>query len=377
MMEHRIYLDYSANTPVDADVLACFCKTERRCIGNVNAKHSAGRESKDVLTDSLNRMAAALGAQPSKVILTSGASEANNTAMKGILRASRHVRRHVITSALEHASVSGCLTAMQEQGADIDVVSVGRDGRVDVEELAGLLRRDTVLVTLPMVDSELGVIQPVQEVAALLKDYPNCCLHVDATQAVGKIPVTFANADTMSLAAHKFYGLNGSGLLLKREKLAMEPLIHGGASASLYRSGTPPVGLTAALALALEKATAAQPERLAYVRMLNDQLRTALMAYSRVQINSPDHAVPHILNLSVQGVRGSAFAQALDARDVCVSVKSACSVEGTPSRAVFAVSRDKQRAMNSFRISLSHLTTQEELTRFLTQFDACYKELIR
>lgn len=230
MMEHRIYLDYSANTPVDADVLACFCETERRCIGNANAKHSAGRESKDVLTDSLNRMAAALGAQPSEVILTSGASEANNTAMKGILRASRHVGRHVITSALEHASVSGCLTAMQEQGADIDVVSVGRDGRVDVEELAGLLRRDTVLVTLPMVDSELGVIQPVQEVAALLKDYPNCCLHVDATQAVGKIPVTFANADTMSLAAHKFYGLNGSGLLLKREKLAMEPLIHGGAS---------------------------------------------------------------------------------------------------------------------------------------------------
>ena len=377
MMEHRIYLDYSANTPVDADVLACFCKTERRCIGNVNAKHSAGRESKDVLTDSLNRMAAALGAQPSKVILTSGASEANNTAMKGILRASRHVRRHVITSALEHASVSGCLTAMQEQCADIVVVIVGRDGRVDVEERAGLLRRDTGLVTLPMVDSELGVIQPVQEVAALLKDYPNCCLHVDATQAVGKIPVTFANADTMSLAAHKFYGLNGSGLLLKREKLAMEPLIHGGASASLYRSGTPPVGLTAALALALEKATAAQPERLAYVRTLNDQLRTALMAYSRVQINSPDHAVPHILNLSIQGVRGSAFAQALDARGVCVSVKSACSVEGTPSRAVFAISRDKQRAMNFFRISLSHLTTQEELTRFLTQFDACYKELIR
>ena len=110
-MEHRIYLDYSANTPVDADVLACFCETERRCIGNANAKHSAGRESKDVLTDSLNRMAAALGAQPSEVILTSGASEANNTAMKGILRASRHVGRHVITSALEHASVSGCLTA--------------------------------------------------------------------------------------------------------------------------------------------------------------------------------------------------------------------------------------------------------------------------
>ena len=157
----------------------------------------------------------------------------------------------------------------------------------------------------------------------------------------------------------------------------MEPLIHGGASASLYRSGTPPVGLTAVLALALEKATAAQPERIAYVRTLNDQLRTALTAYFRVQINSPDHAVPHILNLSVQGVRGSAFAQALDARGVCVSVKSACSVEGTPSRAVFAVSRDKQRAMNSFRISLSHLTTQEELTRFLTQFDACYKELIR
>ena len=377
MMEHRIYLDYSANTPVDADVLACFCETERRCIGNANAKHSAGRESKDVLTDSLNRMAAALGAQPSEVILTSGASEANNTAMKGILRASRHVGRHVITSALEHASVSGCLTAMQEQGADIDVVSVGRDGRVDVEELAGLLRRDTVLVTLPMVDSELGVIQPVQEVAALLKDYPNCRLHVDATQAVGTIPVTFANADTMSLAPHKFYGLNGSGALLKREGLVIEPMIHGGASTTIYRSGTPARALTVAMEEALSRALTAFDARLDAVRALNQRLRTALSAYPKVRINSPEGAAPHILNLSVEGVRGAAAQRALDARGVCVSVKSACSVEGTPSRAVFAVSRDRKNALCSWRISLSHLTTGDEIDEFLNIFDECYREGFR
>lgn len=182
-----------------------------------------------------------LGAKETEIIQTSGASESNNTAIKGILRASRHVGRHVITTPLEHASVSGCLTAMQEQGAQIDVVSIDRQGRVNLEELAELLRRDTVLVTISAVDSELGVVQPVREIARMLEAYPHCRLHVDATQAVGKIPISFQYADTMSLAAHKFYGLNGVGLLLRRGGCG-----HGaagsmaGVSASLYRSGTPP-----------------------------------------------------------------------------------------------------------------------------------------
>ncbi len=322
-------------------------------------------------------MAQMLGAKETEIIQTSGASESNNTAIKGILRASRHVGWHVITTPLEHASVSGCLTAMQEQGAQIDVVSIDRQGRVNLDELAELLRRDTVLVTISAVDSELGVAQPVREIARMLEAYPHCRLHVDATQAVGKIPISFQDADTMSLAAHKFYGLNGVGLLLRREDVGMEPLIHGGVSASLYRSGTPPVGLAAAAETALEIALNEQPARYERVQKLNARLPAALAVCPKVAINSPEHAIPHILNLSVEGVRGAAMAAALDARGVCVSVKSACSAEGTPSRAVFAVSRNRQRAMNSIRISLSHLTTDEEISEFLDIFKTCYEEMTK
>ena len=372
-----IDLDYTANTPVDERVLARFCETERLCIGNANSRHAAGRQAAEILHASLQHMAQMLGAKETEIIQTSGASESNNTAIKGILRASRHVGRHVITTPLEHASVSGCLTAMQEQGAQIDVVSIDRQGRVNLEELAELLRRDTVLVTISAVDSELGVVQPVREIARMLEAYPHCRLHVDATQAVGKIPISFQYADTMSLAAHKFYGLNGVGLLLRREDVGMEPLIHGGVSASLYRSGTPPVGLAAATEMALEIALNEQPARYERVQKLNARLRAALAVCPKVAINSPEHAIPHILNLSVEGVRGAAMAAALDARGVCVSVKSACSVEGTPSRAVFAVSRNRQRAMNSIRISLSHLTTDEEISEFLDIFKTCYEEMTK
>ena len=354
-----IDLDYTANTPVDERVLARFCETERLCIGNANSRHAAGRQAAEILHASLQHMAQMLGAKETEIIQTSGASESNNTAIKGILRASRHVGRHVITTPLEHASVSGCLTAMQEQGAQIDVVSIDRQGRVNLEELAELLRRDTVLVTISAVDSELGVVQPVREIARMLE------------------AISFQYADTMSLAAHKFYGLNGVGLLLRREDVGMEPLIHGGVSASLYRSGTPPVGLAAATETALEIALSEQAARYERVQKLNARLRAALAVYPKVAINSPEHAIPHILNLSVEGVRGAAMAAALDARGVCVSVKSACSVEGTPSRAVFAVSRNRQRAMNSIRISLSHLTTDEEISEFLDIFKTCYEEMTK
>ena len=370
-----IDLDYTANTPVDERVLARFCETERLCIGNANSRHAAGRQAAEILHASLRHMAQMLGAKETEIIQTSGASESNNTAIKGILRASRHVGRHVITTPLEHASVSGCLTAMQEQGAQIDVVSIDRQGRVNLEELAELLRRDTVLVTISAVDSELGVVQPVAEIAEMLKACPHCHFHVDATQAVGKLPVSFAGIDTMSLTAHKFYGLNGIGVLVKRRGLALEPLIHGGESTTIYRSGTPTVALACSLALALDKAMTELPERVERVRSLNARLRTELANYPKVRINSPEAAVPQILNLSVKDVKGTVFQRELDAHGVCVSVKSACSSDGLPSRAVFAVSRDRRNALSSWRISLSHRTTDEEITGFLQAFDACYRTL--
>ena len=370
-----IYLDYSANTPVDTRVLEQFCAVERRCIGNANSHHQAGSAAKAEIDAATIKIASLLGVQPAEIIYTSGASEANNFALKGLARLSRYAGRHIISTPLEHSSVSGTLTALQEQGYEIDLLDVKQDGTVDLEHLKDLLRPDTICVAVTLVDSELGVVQPVQEIAAILKAYPHCHLHVDATQAVGKIPVSFEGVDTMSLTAHKFYGLNGIGLLIKRRNLALEPLIHGGESTTIYRSGTPTVALASSLACALDLAVIDLPGRVDHVAKLNAELRAALSTYPLVRINSPEHAIPHVLNLSVRNVKGTVFQRELDAKGVCVSVKSACSSDGLPSRAVFAVSRDRRNALSSWRISLSHLTTEDEIKAFLQAFDVCYREL--
>lgn len=370
-----IYLDYSANTPADPRVLDRFCTVERNCIGNANSHHQAGAAAKAEIDASTMKIASLLGVQPAEVIYTSGASESNNFALKGLARLSRHVGKHIISTPLEHSSVSGTLTALQEQGCEIDLVDIQRDGTIDLEHLKDLLRPDTIAVAVTLVDSELGVVQPVDKIAEILKDYPNCHLHVDATQAVGKIPVSFEGVDTMSLTAHKFYGLNGIGLLIKRRNLALEPLIHGGESTTIYRSGTPTVALASSLACALDFAVTDLPGRVGHVAKLNAELRAALSTYPLVRINSPEHAIPHVLNLSVRNVKGTVFQRELDAKGVCVSVKSACSSDGLPSRAVFAVSRDRRNALSSWRISLSHLTTEDEIKAFLQAFDVCYREL--
>lgn len=371
-----IYFDYSANTPASEEALRRFVTTERSFIGNPNSHHCAGEAAKAELNKVTESIAARLGALPEEIIYTSGASEANNLALKGIARAARHAGKHIISTPLEHSSVSGCLTALQEQGWEIDLLDIDQSGRVSLPHLAELIRKDTVLVAVCAVDSELGTVQPIREIAEIVKKHPNCSLHVDATQAVGKTALIMDGVDTLSLSAHKFYGLNGTGLLYKRRGLIIEPLIHGGVSTTLYRSGTPTLALAASIDTALADALKSQEENIKTVTRLNALLKEGLSKYPKARFNSPEGAVPHILNLSVAGVRGTDFREALSGHGVCVSVKSACSVENTPSRAVFAVSRDRKNALSSWRISLSHLTTEDEINEFLQIFDKCYKELV-
>lgn len=198
-----IYLDYSANTPVDPRVLEVYCRTEQNFIGNPNSTHCAGQAARQEMDRVTGLIAAQLGVLPEEIIYTSGATEANNLALKGMARAARHVGRHVISTPLEHSSVGATLTALQ-QGYEIDLLNIGRDGRIDLEQLEELLRKDTVLVSICGVDSELGTVQPVREIAALVHRCPNCRLHVDATQAVGKTALWLDCVDTMALPPTSF-----------------------------------------------------------------------------------------------------------------------------------------------------------------------------
>jgi len=372
-----IYLDYAANTPADPRVLDTYTQTSLRYYGNPNASHKAAREAMEQIEQATRRISDLLGAEDYEVIYTSGASEANNLAIKGAARAYRENGRHIISTCLEHSSVSGTLTWLQQSGYEIDLVDIRRDGTVDLTHLRELLRTDTVMVSVCCVDSELGVCQPIEEIAELLRDYPQCMLHVDTTQAVGKIRLKPGLADLLTFAPHKFYGLNGMGVLLRRKHIVLEPLIHGGRSIGMFRSGTPVPAWATSTAKALELCYDDLDTRFQTVLSCNEFLRAELSKYPLVHINSPQTALPYLLNLSVSGVKAEVMQNALNESDVYVSTKSACSVPNTPSRSVLAVTGDKKLARCSWRISLSHLTSKSELTRFLAVFDHCYTQLTR
>ncbi|MBH1942213.1 cysteine desulfurase [Mobilitalea sibirica] len=370
-----IYLDYAANTPVDQGVLDCFCKESLGNIANPNSRHKLGTTAKERLEEITQHMAELLQVKPNEIIYTSGASEANNLAIKGLVQAYKHNGKHIISTCLEHSSVSGALTYLQSLGYEIDLVDITEDGLVDINHLKELLRKDTVLVSICYVDSELGILQQIKDIGALLLNYPNCYFHTDATQAIGKVPVSFENIDLMTFTPHKFYGLNGCGVLIKRESVIIEPLIHGGSSTTLYRSGTPDLAMAAALCKALETALVQLEERFQYIRTRNEDLKQFFTTFSKVRINSTEYCIPHILNISIQGVKAVTFTDALEKEGICVSIKSACSVQNSPSRPVYAITKDRKNAMSSFRISLSHLTTEEEINIFKEVFTKCYHRL--
>ena len=370
-----IYLDYAANTPILKEVLDDFCAESNLYYGNPNSSHKAGIQAKERMEEITDSIATLLNVSPSEIIYTSGASESNNLAIKGIAYTYRHRGKHMISTCLEHSSVSGALTALQKQGYEIDLVDILSNGQVDMEHLKELLREDTILVSVSYVDSELGVVQPINEMAEIINQMDNCFLHVDATQAVGKIRIDMKKVDLLSFTAHKFYGINGCGILIRKENVVLEPIIHGGASTTVYRSGTPAIGLAVSIYTALKSAYDHMEERYQYVSQINEQVKSKLKEYPSLRFNSTDKSIPHVLNLSIKGIKGIEFQQALAELDVCVSVKSACSVTNTMSRPVYAVTKDKKNAMCSWRISLSHLTTQDELNAFYELFDTCYKKL--
>ncbi len=356
-----VYLDYAANTPVDEEVLESFACAARDYIGNPNSLHEPGRMAAKRMEQASEKIASLLKVKPTEIIYTSGASESNNLAIKGVARAYRQKGKHIISTALEHSAVSGALNYLVGQGYEVDLLDITQDGTVDLEHLKELLRPDTILVSIGYVDSELGVKQPIEEIAAILKEYPNCLFHTDATQAVGKIDVTVEGIDLMSFSPHKFFGLNGAGVLIKKEGVKLEPIIHGGASTSEYRSGTPVLSMAVATEKALELAYENLDKRYEYVTKLNQELRAGLQTIKEVRINSTDQSIPFILNLSVKGIKSEPMRAALEQEGYLVSPKSACSVPHTPSRAVLAVSRDRKAALSCIRISMSYRTTKEEI----------------
>lgn len=370
-----IYLDYSATTPVNDDVLDSFVTSCKKYPGNPNSLHKLGVEANHLINMATIQIKDILNIPDFEVIYTSGSSEANNLAIKGIADKYYNRGRHIITTPLEHSSIDGPLHYLIDKGYEVSYVTLDKNGHIDLDNLQKLIREDTILVTINAINSELGIIQPIDEIGNLLKNYPKCYFHVDLTQAIGKVNIPLNNVDMASFSAHKFYGLKGIGALIKKKKIVIESLIHGGKSTTDYRSGTPTLPLIISMAKALRLSYIDLLNRYQYVQALSNELKTFFGTYDKISINSPKDAIPHILNISIDDVKPESMLHALEQSDVYISTKSACSSTNSLSEAVYIVTHDEKKAKTSIRISLSYLTTQEEIQTFKKVFDACYKEL--
>ena len=371
-----IYLDYSATTPVNKEVLDTFNKVSIEYPGNVNSLHSLGVKSKQLEDYATEKISKLLNVKKSEIIYTSSSSESNNTAIKGVCNKYKNRGRHIITTSLEHSSIIAPLNYLTTQGFEVDFVNIKQDGTVDIDNLKELLRDDTILVSICAVDSELGIVQPIDEIGKILKDYPKCIFHVDCTQAIGKIKIDFTNIDLASISAHKFFGLKGIGLLIKKENIIIEPLIHGGKSTTAYRSGTPALPLIVSIYKALDLILKDIDKNYEYVSKLSNILKDKLKTYDLVHINSTDKSIPHTINFSLKNIKPETFIHAMEEYEIYISTKSACSNADSMSNSVYALTKDKELSQETIRVSLSYLTTKEEIDKFLEVFDNLYRKMV-
>jgi cysteine desulfurase len=369
-----IYLDNNATTPMVPAVWEAMRPYLSDTYGNPASAHRAGRRARQVLEDARERVAALLGAQPDEVVFTSGGTEANNLALFGL---AGDPPGHIIASPVEHPSVAEPLRRLAEIGFQVDHLPVDGTGIVRAEALAELLRPETRLVTVMLVNNETGAVQPI---ADLLRHRPEVPFHCDAVQAAGRVPVHLGElgVTTLSLSAHKFHGPRGVGALLVRRGTRLRPLLLGGHQQRGRRPGTEPVALAVGLATALELAERegdARRERvLALRRRLLDALRSEA---SPVVLNGPhEGGVPHTLNLSFPGCRADVLLMSLDLAGVACSTGSACSSGSLlPSPVLKAMGVPDEVLHSAMRFSLSALLTEAEIDEAVRRIAATVRRL--
>jgi cysteine desulfurase len=370
-----IYLDNSATTMVDDRVLETFNKVCKNYPGNSNSLHSLGIKSKELEEYATEKISNLLGVKPSEIIYTSGASESNNTVLKGVASKYKNRGNHIITTYLEHSSVLETCKYLENKGFIIDYVKIKDNGLIDIEDLERLLTDNTILVSVAYVDSELGIRQDIDTISKIVKKHPKCYFHVDATQAIGKIKVDPTSIDFISMSAHKIFGLKGIGLLIKKDNIVIDNLIHGGKSTTIYRSGTPALPLICSLMKALELVIPNIDKNYEYVSSLSRKIKDNLKKYDNIHINSTENSIPYIINFSVIGVKPETFIHTMEEEDIYLSTKSACSTSDV-SLSVDSIYHNREISMSSIRISLSYKNTEEEIDKFIKAFDKIYNKLV-
>lgn len=358
-----IYLDYASTTPIRKEILDAYQKVLQTYYGNADSLHQIGRESQKLMEKSRAQIAQLFSVSASEIFFTSCASESNSWAIKGFAFANQHRGKHIITTCVEHSSVlHACEQLEQHFGFEVTYLPVTKEGIVDIETLKQAVRKDTILVSIMAVNNETGASNPIKECAEWIHEQTRAVFHVDGVQAIGKINLPFAQIDMATISAHKIYGCKGSALLYKKDNVSLLPLINGGQQEAGIRGGTSNAPVNIVFAKTLRLALEEQERAYKHVKQLNDTLRHAFRKMDDVIINSPENALPHFLNVSFLHVGSEIMLNALNEREICVSAQSTCSShKKAHSYVLSAMGLGDVIATHAIRISLSHLTTMEEI----------------
>ena len=365
-----IYLDNSATTKPLTEVIDSFVKVSKEYFGNPSSLHGIGGQAETLLSQARTQIAQLLSVKQKEIYFTSGGTEGNNLAIKGIAFAYKDRGKHLITTTIEHASVRESFKQLESMGFEVTEIPVDSNGRVHVVDIEKAIRPDTILVSVMHVNNEVGTIQPIEEIGQLLKKYPKILFHVDHVQGIGKVPLDLneSNVDLCTISAHKFHGLKGNGLLFVRDGVMIHPLFTGGSQEGKVRSGTENVAGVVCMSKALRLILDKLQTELEQLRKVSNELRKGLEKIDGIVINTPEKfAAPHILNFSVPHVKSEVFVHALEEKDIFVSTTSACSSkQKTISNTLVAMGIPEERAGSAIRLSLSYYNTLDEVKKVLS-----------
>jgi cysteine desulfurase len=359
------YFDYAATTPPYEEVIATIAEVMAQHYGNPSSLHRLGEQSDRLIKKAREVCSTILQVKPSEIVFTSGATESNNLAIKGIAFQYQQRGRHLITTTMEHPSVYECMKQLESWGWEVTYLAPDQTGCITTKQVEDALRDDTVLVSIMHVNHEVGSIQPIEEIGGMLKrKRPKPFFHVDGVQGFGKVPLSLSSSeiDLYSLSAHKWRGPKGIGLLYVRNGVQLTPLLSGGGQEGQLRSGTENVPLIIGMAQAMRLTAQGLNERLDILQKLKEQLEIALTAIPEVQLNSSPEGAPHIVHFSCEGIRAETLLHKLEEQGFYVSSQSACSSKQIePSRVLLQMGKSKAQAESGIRISLNEAHTTEQV----------------
>lgn len=374
-----IYFDNSATTKPYPEALATYTEVATRIWGNPSSLHNLGSQATRILEASRKQIAELIGKKAEEIYFTSGGTEGDNWILKGVAFEKAPYGKHIIVSDIEHPAIKESAAWLRTQGFEVDYAPVDARGFVKVDALASLLRPDTTLVSIMAVNNEIGSIQPIHEIAALLEDRPTISFHVDAVQALAKVATEVylpERVDFATFSSHKFHGLRGVGFVYIKEGKKITPLLTGGGQEKEMRSTTENVAGIAATAKALRLAMENQEAFASKTQQMKEVIRKELANYPDVTIFSgEDHFAPHILTFGIKGVRGEVVVHAFEEFDIYISTTSACSSKaGKPAGTLIAMGVDKSVAQTAVRLSLDLENDMSQVEQFLTKFKLIYEQ---